>query len=401
MIKKCFLFLVILLTIPTSVFSQECSNFSVDHPEWVLCEDWETGSIRSDIWNDGQRSGINSITTQEKFAGTYGLSMLHPGTPADWGHEGKSGGYLNSIGYPPGYTGPLGNGHQKLFLRWYIKFSDNFTVNSKIAGFDLKPDGLSSFWEGRLGAGYRPNGLTSLGGSRIVNGPGDISFYTYYPEMMLDRWENNGLYCRYYGDSRPHPDGWVVGTPGSEYGETDYYCSGPGTDAWSEFGALKSQSHDTYTGIRTLGKNVWRCIEFELKVNDPGVRNGYQRMYLDNEMIGEWTGLYWTLNNVEGKIRGIQLTASSPEVRSDSLDIYSYYDNIVASTQRIGCLGSDIPMDGDDDGDGIPDDPNNPSSGSLITVSGCGKLPLKGTRNSYALILLLVLISTLGVYKKL
>jgi hypothetical protein len=361
---KIILLASFLILIPLNLHPQECQNYTAAHPDWVLCEDWETGNIRSSIWNDV--SGTNTIISSDKYSGNYALQMTHA--------VDGTGGYMNSIGFPPQYNGPLGNGYKKLFLRWYIKFSSNFSVNSKIAGYDIRPDGLTSFWDYRLGAGYRPNGITSLGGSRIVNGPGPIEFYTYYPYMMVDRWtdDSSTLHCGYYGDARPLPDGWHIGTPGTEYPEDDYYCQPPGTSAWNEFGTLLNQADNTYSGTREIGRETWRCIEFELKVNDPGQINGYQRLYLDNTQVGEWSGITWTLQDVDGKIRNIQLTASSPEDAAHPL-IYSYYDNIVASTSRIGCLGSDVPeTDPEPEPDtGIKNNLDNPDDGIRIS-SGCG-----------------------------
>ena len=380
-IFKIIPFTTFLLLIPAILHSQECQNFQVNHPDWVFCEDWETGNIRGNIWND--RSGANTVITSEPFAGNYSLEMPHPAN--------NTGGYMNSIGYPPQYNGPLGNGFKKLFLRWYIKFSPNFTLNSKIAGFDIKPDGLNSYWDYALGAGYRPNGLTTLGGARIVNGPGPIEFYSYHPYMMVDRWTDGSgnLVCGYYGDNRPLPAGWHIGTPGTEYPNQDYYCKPPGTAEWSEFSSLLSQPDNTYSGDRGIGTGAWRCIEFEVKVNDPGQMNGYQRLYLDNTQVGEWAGITWTLQNVDGKIRNIQLTASSPVGGGTPL-MYSYYDNIVASSSRIGCLGSPIPETPDEPLPVITPggDPSNPGKPGYVVSSGCGFLENCGS-NPFSLIIVL------------
>lgn len=387
-----------------SAFSQECQNYSVDHPEWVLCEDWESGNIRRDIWNDGDIGTVNNLTAEEIFEGSYALEMTHP--------AGGSGGWLNSIGNFPdnGYHGPIGNGHKKLFFRWYVKFSSNWPdpttgQNTKIAGFDIKPEGLTNFWaldkEGHRGAGYRPDGETTLGGSRIVNGPGAIHFYVYHPKMMLDRWSNEGtLYCYYYGNSRPvHPD-WHYEYPLTLVGSGDYYCD------WSlgeEYANLKRNAPDPYLASeeeRTIGRDVWRCVEQELKVNDPGMENGYQRLYLDNKLVGEWKGASWSLGSTVPKIAAIQLTASS---KDDHGLVYSYYDNIVLSTERVGCLNMDEPYTPPEPVGGSTDSGSEFSDGTngnnIQVSSGCGEID-DSTRMSVFLTLILCIIILLIFIRK-
>ena len=318
--------------------AKECENWETLHPEWILCEDWETGVIDSDKWGDGQRSGINHIVTTEKLAGEYALEMIH--------ENEETGGYLNSIWSDADnrYDDYLDHGFDHLYARWYSKLSDEFDgTGTKLAGFSVKKNGMSDFWSGHTGAGIRPDGNTNGGGFRIVTGsnvgPNDVGearFYIYHPLMMVDRWDNGGLQCKYYGDATSPPENWVD-TPGAVYATDDYYCD---WDTWSEFSQRMGEiTFDEYTGVeRHLAKDEWHCIEAEFKLNSPNNYDSELRYWLNDELAGEITGLLFRKHE-DMDIKLFQLTGSSGTGHGLQ---HSYFDNVVISTERIGCLGTII-----------------------------------------------------------
>lgn len=326
----------------------ECENWQTEHPEWILCEDWERGEIDTAIWNDGQTSGINHLVSDTVFDGDYALEMIH--------ESGASGGYLNSIWYHAGYDDYLDHGFDHIYARWYSRLSDEFDgTGSKLAGFSIKRTDMSGFWDDHTGAGIRPDGETNGGGFRIVTGhdvgPDDVGearFYVYHPEMMVDRWDNGGLQCAYYGDANARPDAWVD-TPGVTDASEDYYCS---WDTWSEFSARMGEiTGDEYTGIDThINKEQWYCIEAELQINTPGERDAEIRYWIDDELAGEWTGILFR-EHEDMEINMFQLTGSSGTNHGLQR---SYFDNVVLSTQRIGCYGGSVKCtEADDDSSGV------------------------------------------------
>jgi hypothetical protein len=315
--------------------AKECEDWKTLHPEWILCEDWETGVIDTDKWNDGQTSGINHLVTTEKFAGNYALEMIH--------EDSTSGGYLNSIWYHTGYNKYLDHGFDHVYARWYSKLSDEFDgTGSKLGGFSIKRTDMTGFWNGHTGAGIRPDGYTNGGGFRIVTGndvgPNDVGearFYAYHTEQILDRWENNGqLYYKYYGDATAAPDSYQD-TPGDTTGAGNYYCS---WDTWSEFSQVMGEK--TYSEYldddRHLEKDTWYCIEAELKINSPGENDAEIRYWINDIPKGEWIGLKFR-EHADMEINLFQLTGSSGTGHGLQ---HSYFDNVVVSTQRIGCVGT-------------------------------------------------------------
>jgi hypothetical protein len=292
-------------------------------------------SAPATIWNDN--GGDNQIVAQPAFAGNHALAMRHP--------QNATGGWLNSIWYPRGYTSLHDDGFPHLFLRWYVRFSPGFASSTKIAGFTVRASNLDSFWDGSLGAGFKPDGQRNGGGTRIVTSlgqsdtpPGQARFYTYHRRMMVDRWTdgNDQLQCRYYGDALPAPPGWQH-TDSATNAADDYYCAGPGTDPWNELGNLLS-GYDPGTYLASdlsLPREQWSCLELELAVNTPGQDDGVLRLWLDDQPAGEWIGARFAGSGAQMKIHALQLTASSPD---DHPEQFSYYDNVVVSTQRIGCF---------------------------------------------------------------
>ncbi len=331
MLKRGFI-AVFFLIFACSAYADECDNWQTDHPDWILCEDWETGQIDTAKWNDGQTTGINNVVNSEAFDGSYSLEMTHP--------SGDTGGYLNSIWYHTGYNKYLDHGFEHLYARWYFKAGRDFESTTKIAGFSIKKSDMSSFWNDHTGAGIRPDGYTNGGGFRIVTGSmtagniGEANFYTYHTQQMLDRWSNGGtLYCMYYGDATAPPPSYVD-TPGDTDGSGNYYCS---WDRGTEYAsAMADRAYDEYVdGDRHIEKERWYCIEAELLLNTPGQNDAELRFWMDDVLKGEWIGVRFR-EQQDMAIHMFQLTASSP---ADHGLQHSYFDNIVISTNRIGCLG--------------------------------------------------------------
>jgi hypothetical protein len=82
----------------------------------------------------------------------------------------------------------------------------------------------------------------------------------------------------------------------------------------------------------------WYCIEARVKLNDPGQSNGIQEFWIDGNLETNKTGLNFVGSYTSYGINAIFFEnywnsgAAQNEER--------YFDNIVVSTQRIGCLGN-------------------------------------------------------------
>jgi hypothetical protein len=380
---------LLLLGTPTrAARAQECRDASTAHPEWILCDDFESGRIDPNIWND--RSGDNALVTRPAQAGSYALDMRHPAR--------RTGGYMNSLWYRNGYSQLHDRGYPHLYLRWWSSFDAGFNSSTKIAGFEVKSSDLASFWEGHRGAGLNPDGVRNGGSTRIVTEagsgsfPGTLRFYTYHPEMMLDRWtEGSTLRCAYYGDSVPPPPGWRQSRTLDP--TTDYYCSPPGTAAWNEFSALLAgYDPGTYLRATAVPRGQWTCIEIELRVNDPSESNGHQRFWVNDDLVGEWYGLRFSEPGTTMRIHGIQLTASSPE--SHPADQHSYYDGVVVSMARIGCGSSSAAPDGGNPGAADAGMQGGGSAGGRSPSGGCASAGGARTTGWACLVLVLAALAS-------
>jgi len=98
-------------------------------------------------------------------------------------------------------------------------------------------------------------------------GPGPIRFYSYYPGMPK---ENDGTTC---------------------------------------WGRLNGMGNVSYTGTSAISRGAWHRVEFYIKLNTPGQNNGVQRMWVDGELRGEWTGLALRNTNML-KLNSITLESS-------------------------------------------------------------------------------------------
>lgn len=83
----------------------------------------------------------------------------------------------------------------------------------------------------------------------------------------------------------------------------------------------------------------WFCIEAHVKLNDPGQSNGVQEFWVDGQIETQRTNLNFVRSYTAYGINAIFFEnywdSGSPKQQE------RYFDNIIVSTQRIGCLSSD------------------------------------------------------------
>jgi hypothetical protein len=247
-----------------------------DDPAVILCDDFETGTL--DQWEDGYKPELHAITSDptKVFAGERALEVTYP--------EGGEGKWL-ARWFMPGY--------ERAFARLYIKFEEGYRcgVNcTKIVAF--YGNRLDNPWSGFGKAGIRPTGTDFFFASLVTLNwyrrpdPGEIIFYSYFPDMVQA------------------PDGMF----------------------WGNFSFQEEPREAVQAGR-------WYCLELELGVNQPGLRDGYQRMWINDLFKGEQTGIRWR-DTTDVRINAVQLTFSASPVPSTE---HVWIDNLVVSTQRIGC----------------------------------------------------------------
>ena len=163
-----------------------------------------------------------------------------------------------------------------------------------------------------------------------------------------------------------------------------------GTDAQ---GNLRTTRYNDFGNFRWLGARTsstpifdaahvgqWYCVETRVRVNDPGQSNGIFELWIDGDLEARVTNLNWVGSYNAYGINALFLenywNDGSPRQQE------RYFDNLVVSTQRIGCGGqSSGGSDGGNSGGGTAPAPVatvavSPSSG---TIQVQGTLQLTAT----------------------
>ena len=248
----------------------------------VLAESFESGDLRR-RWKS-----INKYPGQLSLVG--GKTEVHGGRRAlkiSYLRGENTGGHL--------YTS-LDPGHERLFFRFYVRFPEGHGYVHHfvhMTGYDPPtpwPQG---------GAGQRPRGDERFSTGIDVFGdwgrskpPGRWGFYSYWCEMKPS------------GDGR-------------------YWGNSP-----------KGGKHVPVVTDR------WICVEFMIRLNTVGKRDGEQAFWIDGKCAGHWTGYRWR-TDPKLRINGIWLLyymtdAAVRRSRGVPKDEHIFFDDIVVATEYIG-----------------------------------------------------------------
>jgi len=274
--RSCKPFLYALLIVmfgagPGHAGERVCSNSAV-----IFCDDFEAGSFAQ--WDEGYQPALHAITSdpEKAYTGRRALEVTYP--------QGGEGKWL-ARWFMPGYD--------RVFARVYIKFEEGYRCGencTKILVFygNRLDDQRSGFRK----AGIRPTGadfffaaLATLNWHRHPD-PGEVIFYSYFPDM------------------KAAPDGMF----------------------WGNFSFQQEPREAIAAGL-------WYCLELEVKANRPEQRDGYQRMWINDQFRAEVTDMRWR-DTTDVRINAVQLAFSASPV---PITEHVWIDNVVVSTERIGC----------------------------------------------------------------
>ena len=114
-------------------------------------------------------------------------------------------------------------------------------------------------------------------------------------------------------------------------------------------GNLVTRKYNDFNNLRWLGikrgqtpifdsnhVGQWYCIEARARLNDPGISNGVQTLWINGQKEAENSGMNWVGNFSDYGINMVFL--ENYWNGGSAKDQYRYFDNFVVSTQRIGCL---------------------------------------------------------------
>lgn len=260
----------------------ECST---PRPEWIWCDDFETDRLAS-YFEYANREGRFVRAAGVGVDGSVGMSATYPTGP-----ESAPGALHLAFGrVPDPYFRPVDAGtmdYREIYWRVYV----------------MHP-------------------LTWVGGSpdKMTRAIG-FATNTWAESMVAHVWNGGGSDTRLYID------------PAS------------GTD---EAGLLKTTVYNDFANFRWLGAagsatdifdaahlGNWVCVEAHVRLNDALQSNGLFELWIDNQLEASRTALNWSGIYSAYGINSIFFenfwNAGSPVEQT------RYWDNIVVSTQPIGC----------------------------------------------------------------
>ncbi len=261
----------------------------------IMCENFENRPLFSsggwnanmygvpDYKNNGW-SGLSadqdfSVVNTDQFDGTHAMQMFYPNGAGGGTPEDRSPSFGATVGIS--FTGGL-----EFYVRQYVKHSSNFVFSATADKWLYLSDPAHSLRTFTL--------LADQWGTRI-------------PRALF----SDGA------------GGW--GSPPNVYAD------------------------ENMNGSPQLQVGQWQCVEYHVKSNTPGNVDGTYELWIDGTQTASYVG------NVNFGVGGYGFTTygtsgfwncvnypNTPcsEPASQHPDQYRWYDNIVVSTQRIGCIGS-------------------------------------------------------------
>lgn len=295
-------------------------------PEWLMCEDFEDGGLGWSEWfaqsswteclgcTGGENDPARVRLERDADAALSGEWSLHMPAEASAGYQGASLTYRDCAGDKrPGCR--LTN-HEQLYFAAHVRLAeDHQYVHHFLSVGGTQPDG---YWEGDGNAGCRPNGYRAAGTALDFNRDRELFFYTYFPEMHCDR----GGYCS--GDyAQRICDGCA---------RKDMPCDNGPECCWgNHFGPEDPVG---------LDRGRWVCLELTQRLNTPGEADGEMAFWVDGELAHRQTGMQWR-DVAELGLNKAWLQhyiAGGDAEQSNRI----WFDDVVVSTERIGCSPGDV-----------------------------------------------------------
>ena len=267
-------------------FAAKCHNWPADHPEWIFCDDFENDLPLVGSGRYFEYGGDEGDFVLREGAGTNGSRGMRVLWQPD---EVGAGGLKLGFGRNP--NGYMNKGirpdedFREIYYRMYLKMQVGWQGNpaklsraTVIAANDWSQAMIAHLW------GDNQNHL-------LID-----------PVRCID--DNDQVKCIGYNDFS-HMD-WLGYRPGIT--------------------PIFDSEHD----------NRWYCIEAHVRLNDAGQSNGVQEFWIDGQLEARRENLNFVRSYTDYGINAIFFenywNAGSPQEQE------RYFDNIVVSTQRIGCM---------------------------------------------------------------
>jgi hypothetical protein len=235
----------------------------------LFAEDFESGTLAN--WSDGVDRARFDVVTDAAAAqsGSRYLAVTYP--------AGSDGGWLTKFLMP---------GYEELYVSYHVRFPRTWVGGTKLVAIhgSRQDDRWSPFGK----AGVCPTGGDFLTAMLVVEPPGAMRFYTYYPAMAR---EPDGVTC------------------------------------WGRFG----DGQETYQPPLSVSPDGWHQIELLVSLNAPGHSNARQTFWVDGVERGTWSGFSFR-DSPALRLNSVQLTFSVSG--GVPLTQQLYVDNLVVRSER-------------------------------------------------------------------
>jgi hypothetical protein len=259
----------------------ECVGWQQAHPNWLWCDDFESDASLEQNYFDVERAdGRLRVSTDSAFGGNGSLRGTYISSSA------SAGSIKLSFGRTPvaqkRYTDRDFN---EVYWRFYMKTSSNWTGNAfkvsratVFSASNWSQAAIGHLWEdgeSSLGMGIDP--VSGVVGSQVVT-----TKYNDFANMT-----------------------WL----GKRNGPTQVYAA--------------------------ANRDKWTCVELRMKLNTPGQSDGVFAYWVNDNLEAQSTNLNWRGSYTGYGINAILMENYRSITAAQSQD--RYLDNLVVSTQRIGC----------------------------------------------------------------
>lgn len=252
----------------------ECDDWPSRHPAWLWCDDFESGdSLRSRYQDVSTNDGRFGVSSEDAHSGTRSLRQHYDAGQVEGGWVWRM------FGKNP-HAGDAGERYRDIHVRWFHKFEPGFE------GAPAKMARMRIFTPEHWRGAHTTHFWISSSDSHVLMEP--VSYVA--------------------------PGGTQVD---------------PNAERW--LGKVRTP----FSYADAANKGRWVCHEMHVKLNEPGVANGFAEFFADGESIGKKTGMdmvgAYEAYGINGMMLDTYWNAGSPKAQS------RYYDDFVVSTEPIGC----------------------------------------------------------------
>jgi hypothetical protein len=100
-----------------------------------------------------------------------------------------------------------------------------------------------------------------------------------------------------------------------------------GVTCWGQYGDGTEQ----YSAARQMSLGSWHRVEFWLKLNTIGKSDAIQQLWLDGQLIGQWSGIAFRTDSIL-KVNALQLSFSG----SNSTLAHLFVDEVLVTSAKPG-----------------------------------------------------------------